>query len=398
MPAVSKQKRRALSKSSDYLDALAATLRDLGGATTIPHELTQNADDSGNATTIRFTVTGDAFTVWNDGTFTDCREDGDNCPWPKRCDLHAFRRFAGRTKAADASTTGAFGVGFTSVYQITDAPELLYDDEHWILDETAQEDQRLRPCDGQCARTHGGPGTTFVLPWARAASPLREKLEVSPVNDDTIAELETALLDDACAMALFLQHVTRVELEISRGRFCIKREDVEDGVVVGDAASSMRWLTIQSDFQADARTLVDRAAGLITPERPTTVTIAVPVDQSINSGVLYATLPTQTPSGLPANVNAAFFPSTDRKAVRFESSGYHSEWNRAAISAAAQGISKEAGSIAERLGVPAFWDVPWRHHGPGSWSKHQPTEPRCDVSQCLAPGGPGPSRRRHDRR
>ncbi|MFZ0230101.1 MAG: hypothetical protein WAL41_24875, partial [Mycobacterium sp.] len=352
---MSKQKRRALSKSSDYLDALAATLRDLGGATTIPHELTQNADDSGNATTIRFTVTGDAFTVWNDGTFTDCREDGDNCPWPKRCDLHAFRLFAGRTKAADASTTGAFGVGFTSVYQITDAPELLYDDEHWILDETAQEDQRLRPCDGQCARTHGEPGTTFVLPWARAASPLRKKLEVSPVGDDTIAELETALLDDARAMALFLQHVTRVELEISRGRFCIKREDAEDGVVVGDAASSMQWLTIQSDFQADARTLVDRAAGLINPERPTTVTIAVPIDQSINSGVLYATLPTQTPSGLPANVNAAFFPSTDRKAVRFESSGYHSEWNRAAISAAAQGISKEAASIAERLGVPAFW-------------------------------------------
>jgi hypothetical protein len=357
MPAVSEQKRRTLSKSSDYLDTLATTLRDLGGTTTIPHELTQNADDSGNATTIRFIVTSDALTVWNDGTFTDCGEDGDKCPWPRRCDLHAFRRFAGRSKASDAATTGAFGVGFTSVYQITDAPELLYGDEHWILDETAQEDQRLQSCDGLCARAHGERGTTFVLPWARVASPLREKLEVSPVSDDTIAELETALLDDARAMALFLQHVTSIELETSRGRFCIKREDAEDGVVVhDDAASSTRWLTIQSDFQADARPLVDRAAGLINPERPTTVTIAVPVDQSINSGVLYATLPTQTPSGLPANVNAAFYPSTDRKAVRFESSGYHSEWNRTAISAAAQGISKEAGGIAERLGVPAFWE------------------------------------------
>lgn len=190
MPAVSKQKRRTLSKSSDYLDALAATLRDLGGATTIPHELTQNADDSGNATIIRFTVTDDALTVWNDGTFTDCGENGENCLWPKRCDLHAFRRFACGTKADDASTTGAFGVGFTSVYQITDAPQLLYGDEHWILDETAREDERLRSCNGQCARAHGGPGTTFVLPWARAASALREKLEVPPVSDDTIAELE----------------------------------------------------------------------------------------------------------------------------------------------------------------------------------------------------------------
>ncbi|MGI5223762.1 DUF3883 domain-containing protein [Actinoallomurus sp. CA-142502] len=353
---MSRQMRRTLSKSSDYLDALATTLRDLGGATTIPHELTQNADDAGNATTIRFTVTDEALTVWNDGTFTDCGEDGDNCPWSRRCDLHAFRRFAGRTKAADVSTTGAFGVGFTSVYQITDAPELLYGDEHWILDETAQQDQRLRSCDGQCTRRHGGPGTTFVLPWARVASRLREKLEVPPVSDDTIAELETALFEDAHATVLFLQHVTRIELETSRGRSCVEREDVKGGLVVRDAASSTRWLTLQSDFQTDARLLVDRADGLINPERPTTVTIAVPVDQSIKSGVLYATLPTQTPSGLPANVNAAFFPSTDRKAVRFESSGYHSEWNRAAISAAARGIAEEAGSIAERLGVPAFWE------------------------------------------
>jgi hypothetical protein len=129
-------RRRTLSKSSDYLDALATTLRDLGGPTTIPHELAQNADDAGNATTIRFTVTDDALVVWNDGTFTDCAADTDTCSWDKRCDLHAFRRFAGRTKADDAATTGAFGVGFTSVYQITDTPELLYGDEHWLLDET----------------------------------------------------------------------------------------------------------------------------------------------------------------------------------------------------------------------------------------------------------------------
>jgi hypothetical protein len=93
---VNDRTRRTLSKSSDYLDALATTLRDLGGPTTIPHELTQNADDAGNATTIRFTLSDETLTVWNDGTFTDCHEDGDRCPCPKRCDLHAFRRFAAR--------------------------------------------------------------------------------------------------------------------------------------------------------------------------------------------------------------------------------------------------------------------------------------------------------------
>nr|WP_062338852.1 DUF3883 domain-containing protein [Herbidospora sakaeratensis] len=353
---MSKRKRRTLSKSSDYLDALATTLRDLGGATTIPHELTQNADDAGNATTVKFTVTEDALTVWNDGDFTDCGEDGDNCPWPKRCDLHAFRRFAGRTKAGDAATTGAFGVGFTSVYQITDSPELLYGDEHWILDEAAQEGQRLRSCDGRCVRAHGEPGTTFVLPWARAASLLREKLEVPQVTDETIAELEMALVDGSHAMVLFLRHVTAIELETSRGRSRIVREDVDDGLIVRDAASSTRWIIIHSGFPAAARPLVVHAAGLINPERSATVTVAVPVDQGLKSGVLYATLPTQTPSGLPAHVNASFFPSTDRKSVRFESSGSHPDWNRAAVSAAARGVAEEAGRLADQLGVPAFWE------------------------------------------
>ena len=71
---MSDRRRRALSKSSDYLDALATTLRDLGGPATIPHELTQNADDAEDATIIRFTVSPEALTVWNDGTFTDCLE------------------------------------------------------------------------------------------------------------------------------------------------------------------------------------------------------------------------------------------------------------------------------------------------------------------------------------
>ena len=194
---MSDRKRRALSKSSDYLDALATTLRDLGGPTTIPHELAQNADDAGDATVIRFTVSDEALTVWNDGTFTDCGEDGVRCPWPRSCDLHAFRRFAGRTKASDVTKTGAFGVGFTSVYQVTDAPELLYGDEHWILDEMAPEEERLQPCDGQCGRTHGAAGTMFVLPWARTASPLRDALAVPPVTDKAIAQLEEALLGDS---------------------------------------------------------------------------------------------------------------------------------------------------------------------------------------------------------
>jgi Domain of unknown function (DUF3883) len=353
---VSDRKRRALSKSSDYLDALATTLRDLGGPTTIPHELTQNADDAGNATTIRFTVSDEDLTVWNDGTFSDCGEEGGTCPLPKRCDLHAFRRFAGRTKASDATTTGAFGVGFTSVYQITDAPELLYDDEHWILDEMATEHERLRPCDGQCDRTHGATGTTFVLPWVRTASPLRDALAALPVTDRAITELEEALLDDVQATLLFLQHVTSIEVVTPTRRHKVARVQVENGVVIRDETASTRWVTLTADFAAEAQRVIARAAGLISPERPTAVTIALPAEGGITSGVLYATLPTQTPSGLPGHVNASFYPRTDRKTVRFET-GYDSDWNGAAIGAVARGLADSAASLAKSLGIPAFWEL-----------------------------------------
>jgi hypothetical protein len=352
---MSSPRRGPLSKSSDYLDALATTLRDLGGPTTIPHELAQNADDAGDATIIRFTVSGEALTIWNDGTFTDCGEDGFRCPRPRSCDLHAFRRFAGRTKVSDVTKTGAFGVGFTSVYQITDAPELLYGDEHWILDEMAPEDERLRPCDAHCNRSHGAAGTTFVLPWVRSASPLRNALAVPPVTDNAIAQLEEALLGESRAALLFLKRVRAVEVVTTTCNYRVTRDQTNDGVVIHDEKVTARWITVTAGFASEAQPVIARAAGLINPDRPATVTIALPADGGISSGVLYATLPTQTPSGLPGHVNASFYPSTDRKTVRFET-GYDSDWNRAAITAVASGLADSATALAYALGIPAFWE------------------------------------------
>ena len=354
MPSVIRP-RLTLSKSSDYLDALATTLRDLGGPTTIPHELTQNADDAGNATIIRFTITDEALTVWNNGTFTDCGDDSESCQREKRCDLHAFRRFAGRTKADDATTTGAFGVGFTSVYQITDAPELLYEPEHWLLNEMAPPEERLRACDGACGRDHEASGTTFVLPWARAISPLRATLEVPPIHDAAIAELEAALLEDASRILPFLQHVTTVEVETRDQRCHVSRSPTDDGFVIADDEGESRWLTLKTNFAGAAGAVIAGSAGLIKPERPTDITIALPLSGEAHPGVLYATLPTQTASGLPGHVNASFFPKTDRKSVRFEN-GYDSEWNRAVIAAVGQGLAASSPQLADSIGIAAFWD------------------------------------------
>src|SRR4051794_5753381 len=113
-----------LGKDSDYLEDLARILENLIGYGTLAQELIQNAEDA-KASTMAFDVREEALVVDNDARFSDCGDQpARRCPWAvagrRPCDLHAFRRLSGATKRGDSETIGAFGIGFTAVYQITD--------------------------------------------------------------------------------------------------------------------------------------------------------------------------------------------------------------------------------------------------------------------------------------
>src|SRR5262249_32900497 len=152
------------------------TLGDLQGPRTVIHELIQNADDARGATRQRFTVTATTLEVWNDGVFDRCRDvSTDECEWladrRHRCDFHSFRKTASGDKRSRPGTTGAFGIGFTAVYQLTDRPELFSSGEHWIVDEMASEKDRIQ-------RDRTPPdieGTMFRLPWATEQSEFRTR-------------------------------------------------------------------------------------------------------------------------------------------------------------------------------------------------------------------------------
>ena len=131
-----------LSRGMDYLGNLGAKLRDLRGLSTLTYELIQNADDATGASWMAFDVRDDALIVDNDGIFADCNHQELNaCPWltdesiAHRCDFHRFRLVASGDKREESGTTGAFGIGFLSVYQISDNPELISAGRHWILQE-----------------------------------------------------------------------------------------------------------------------------------------------------------------------------------------------------------------------------------------------------------------------
>jgi hypothetical protein len=190
----------------DYLEDLGAKLRNLQGFTTLAHELLQNADDVPGVTVFTFDVRDDALIVENDGVFSDCGQvEQPECPWKEvpnngshRCDFHRFRLVAGADKRNEAGTTGAFGIGFISVYQITDRPELI-SKRHWILDESQPAGQRIAQCPGCSTCRTSNPGTRFYPDEepGRIAPGLKEVLaaETAAEAKDILDELGFSTLE-----------------------------------------------------------------------------------------------------------------------------------------------------------------------------------------------------------
>ncbi len=161
-----------LGRGVDHLGFIEAKLRDLRGFSTLAHELIQNADDAPEATSISFDIRDDALIVDNNGFFTDCGKVEDLvCLWindPEKnhlCDFHRFRAVASADKRKEEGTTGAFGIGFIAVYQITDHPELISGGRHWILHDENPEEKRIKVCKG-CKVCKGPnlPNTLFIFP------------------------------------------------------------------------------------------------------------------------------------------------------------------------------------------------------------------------------------------
>ncbi len=352
----------------DYLEDLGAKLRNLKGFATLAHELLQNADDVAGVTHFTFNICGDALIVENNGQFSDClKPEEQECHWRNepshgshRCDFHRFRIVAGADKRHEANTTGAFGIGFISVYQITDRPELISSGRHWIIDETAAPDKRIAQCGG-CSRCLPVdlPGTRFYLPWALDAhSSMRQGLRAEPVTRDTpvalLAELETAL---STAM-LFLKSIDTVHIK-RNGNLIRHLERVKQGntlvLSLGDGSPDVIWHLLRGGFAARADEIRTQHPTRIEPKRSSGILIAIPAGE-LQSGLLCATLPTQQRTGLPFHINADFYPSEDRKRIIFEQD-YQSQWNKAALAAAADAFASSFYQLRDTLGHQRVWSL-----------------------------------------
>jgi len=127
-------------------------------------ELIQNADDAGSKR-LFFDARDDELVVGNDGEFSSCGLQDAECPWlrtgdaaglKRPCNFHAISEMGSRSKLHAAEQIGRFGIGFVSVYQITDTP----------IVRSSGVELRFNPQTQEVVKSDVGPtvGTQFILP------------------------------------------------------------------------------------------------------------------------------------------------------------------------------------------------------------------------------------------
>jgi hypothetical protein len=330
-----------------YLGFLEAQLRDMQGIDALAYELIQNADDvTGDedgrfpATHLTFNITDEALIVRNDGVFRDV-------------DFLRLQNVAGGGKRDEAETTGAFGLGFIAVYQVTDRPEILSHGRHWTIHPEAEAAQRI------LERQTPTEGTCFHLPWAfNEQSIVRRTLRLAAIRPDELDNFAAHIATAMTTAALFLRRLRLLEVQ-RNGRLLrrIERILTSDGRLQlhDDAGQVAEWKLLHGDFAAAADPLRGQYPWQIEATRHSQVRLALPLgDTPQTPGRFFAGLPTQSTMPLPLYVNADFYPTTDRKRIHF-GAGYQGEWNEAAITCAARILADYLPQLPTQLGHRVLW-------------------------------------------
>ena len=278
------------------------------------------------------------------------------------CDFHRFRLIAGGDKRFQEGTTGAFGIGFISVYQITDSPILISNGYRWEIHPERTPNKRI---DVWTSRDDGWrkkdeiEGTRFIFPWAyNADSTVRRHLRVPSVDTNIADTLFSVLLDVLPKALLFLRHINAIELK-RNGKIvkCITRSEKKQNnqVEIRNGDQTSNWYVLQGNFESEANRLKNKYPTQIEKNKESVVTIAIPRNIKDTEGILCAYLPTRQPTGLPIHINADFFTSSDRKRIIL--SGYQEEWNRYAIQTAAEILCTDLLSVRDYLEPQALWEL-----------------------------------------
>lgn len=372
-----------LEYEADLCGNIEQALKGLQGYGIMALELIQNADDA-QASTLTFDSRSDALVVRNDAEFSSCGLLKGRCTWERAgdprgirrpCNFHAISRMGSRSKIGAPDQIGRFGIGFVSVYQVTDTP----------IVRSADIQLTLNPLSGKgaVARVAVIKGTEFELPWAAETSDIRAELHAAPTPPDVAASAAAEIADTLRSSLLFLRHLRKVEVR-ENGQLMLAVDIERDRELVTldfGPAGRDRWLVLSGDAtdEIESRDLPAKFEVLQDLKRNRTVSVAIPVETAQIEGRLFAYLPTQHPTHLPLHINADFFPHASRQDIVLKGEGHERYWNEALIGTAAGVIGANFTRLREALGPTRLWELgsaalKLRGHGPFAqfWTEFAP--------------------------
>ncbi|KRA84092.1 hypothetical protein ASD76_08860 [Altererythrobacter sp. Root672] len=347
---------------ADLLGNIQQALAGLQGFDIMALELIQNADDAG-AAAMRFDVREDGLHVWNSERFSSCGLTETACPYlatgdaegiARPCNFHAISRMGSRSKINVGSQIGRFGIGFVSVYQITDSPVIRSRDLQMRLDplNSVSPTHRIDEVDG----------TEFELPWASSQSATRNALNASPTPTDVRDRVAGEIRDVMDRGLFFLRRLERIELLVD-GELVHAVSIGRDGDVLTlnkePGSSEESWLVLKTDaaVRADELKLKTRFPMLVELDRSAAVTVAIPLDDRPFEGLLYAFLPTEQSSRLPMHINADFFPHPNRRAIVLTGEQHDRYWNELLLETAATAIADSFVMLCGQIGAKRLWEI-----------------------------------------
>ncbi|MFY4812574.1 sacsin N-terminal ATP-binding-like domain-containing protein [Haloarcula sp. AONF1] len=271
-------------------------------------ELIQNADDIKTCDTVEIELTDDTLRIRNNGRPMKTEEVDTLCA-------------AGESTKRDPEYIGHFGLGFKSVFSISDNPRVRSGYFHLEFDA----DQLTVPTI--CDISEPVNGTEIEL----------------PLKDDLSSQKRDELqnrLDEVYRLLTYLRNISQIEVTQDNSTTVYRRESDADSpelVIYKDGEGFERRLVFTTDetpsgeaFEqlAEERQIDDRET---IRESPISVTISFEVDNrhhplsKAEECYLFNFLPTDERSGFPFDVHADFLLEPSRKALAWREGAYN-QW------------------------------------------------------------------------
>ena len=370
---------------SDTLENIRQALLQLRTVDQLVKELIQNADDAG-ASTFSLNFDEHGLLASNNALLNSCsspREHSRTCtgnatrPDNKFCDVHAIKRVASGNKRDSSTTTGKFGIGFVSIYLVTDRPVLRSKNiqmdflpEHAQITISTEE----RNVDG----------TQLWMPWAKIAdSEFRQAIvKDCPKWNDLQDLVETA--KETCRESfLFLRNLKHVTISLdTKPQLALSKSETstESWIVVKDELdhSEQKWFSLKGAGDEELSLSTFRESHHEFRTRRTDIEILVPDDlQFGTAGRLFATLATNNHTYLPLHINADFYPHQSRATLLFpdEADEPQARWNAHVIATSAKLLARSIPLLSAHFGHDTTWQVLRSAHKIST--RHKDTIPAC---------------------